>query len=117
MDSITGGHIPFLKTFAHESHSRPCQPSSLPLAEVRLILVPDVPHGGIDVGEVVGPLGNAHPFGHTMTRAEDQVVAGQIERFDRKWKDWQVIPIVGCRKRQSLNETRSNRMLLYDMGN
>src|SRR5438093_1501218 len=108
MDSIAGGHIPSLKTCAHESHSRSRQPSRLAFPEVGVVLLPNVSHRRVDIADVAGSGRSTRTFGHAMAGTNDQVVALQIEGFNRQWKEGQIVTVLGERKRQSLDETGSD---------
>ena len=51
-----------------------------------------------------------------MARADDEVVAAEIDALDRRWKERQQAPVVARGERQALQPRRVNAMTLDPAG-
>ena len=55
------------------------------------------------------------PFGHTVTAAEHDIIRTEIERFNSRWHQWQIPPVVPRAAGQALDQ-RGAQTMAFDGG-
>ena len=98
------GHVPGAKPFGDDGHREPGEAPQAAGAEVVVVAVPDIAHGGVAIAEVQRSRRRLHALGHAMRAADHEVEAREVDRRGRGREERQVAPVAAVHLGQPLHE-------------
>ena len=116
IDAGGGLSIPAREPPRHAPRRRARQPAEPFGSEIRLELIPDVPHWRVTVADVPRAAGRHDGLDRAMARREDEVHVVEIEELDSGGIEREIVTIPAAGIRKALHEGRADRTSLDERG-